>query len=132
MDRNEVYRSAKDWLPIAVKEIRAKLKKLKVEDSGTLIRELKGSIREVTAGSVYKAEILYHYYGIFPDMGVGKGVTRDEVRLQKMLSGGRKRKPWTREVAHQGYRFGEIMGRAMADYAVENISKSLQKKIVLM
>lgn len=131
MTRNEVYQSAKLWLPIAVKEIRAKLKKLKVEDSGTLIRELKGNIAEVSAGSVYKAEILYHYYGIFPDMGVGNGVSRDEVRMQRMLSGGRRPKPWTREVAHQAHRFGEIMGKAMADFAVESISKSLQKKITL-
>lgn len=119
----------KQWLDIAVKEIRAKLQKLKVHDSYELIRSVSAAIQQTSGGDIHKAEILYNYYGIFPDMGVGKGVPRDEVRLQKMLEGSRKRKPWTREVAHQAHRFGDMIGQHYADHAIESIAKDLRKKI---
>jgi hypothetical protein len=124
---NPLQNTAEAWLKIAVKEIRAKIKKLRIGKTGQLERSIQGRVKP--HGSGYKAEIEYRYYGIFPDMGVGRGVPRDEVRLQKQLGGKRKPKRWTREVAHQGHRFGDVLGRQLAQTTIENISKSLNKKI---
>ena len=122
---------AHDWLPIALKEIKARIKALKVYQTGELYNTINGSIKELSGGSTFKAEILYNYYGIFPDMGVGKGVPRDEVSLQRQLGGSRKRKPWAKEIAHQGHIFGEQLGKAWADAHNEAIGGSLQRKITM-
>jgi hypothetical protein len=124
----------RQWLEIAVKEIRGKLMKMKVHDSYALINSVSGEIQAVSGGDKHKASLLYNYYGIFPDMGVGKGVPKDEVALQKMLEGGsrhsgRRRKPWTREVAHQAHRFGDMIQKHYSDAMVENIAKDIRKKI---
>jgi len=123
--------SADEWLKIAVKEIRTRIKKLRVHESGELYRTLHGSIHEISKGDRYRAALLYNYYGIFPDIGVGKGVPKDEVRLQKLLQGGRRAKPWTRAVAHQSHRFGDIMRDAYGRFASEAIAGSLQRKVVI-
>ena len=120
---------AQGWLKFALKEIKDKIRKLKIGQSGTLERTVDGSVKKHGPG--WKAEIRSRYYGIFPDMGVGRGVPRDEVRLQKQLGGRRKAKRWTREVAHQGHRFGELIGRGMADQATQSVSKSMDKKITM-
>lgn len=124
-----IQQNKKQWLEIAIKEIRAKLQKLKIHDSYELIRSVSGAIQQTAGGDVHKAELLYNYYGIFPDMGVGKGVKKDEVKLQKMLEGSRKRKPWTKEVAHQAHRFGDMIGQHYADHSIEAIAGDLRKKI---
>ncbi len=124
---SELKQTAEAWLQIAIKEIRAKIKKMKIGDSGELYNSIEGNVKP--HGSGYRAELYYRYYGIYTDMGVGRGVPKDEVRLQKQLGGRRKPKRWTREVAHQSHRFGDVIGRRMANMAIENVSKSLNKKI---
>lgn len=124
---DEIKQTAEGWLKIAIKQIRAKIRKLRIGQSGDLERSLEGKVSPYRTG--YRAELYYRFYGIFPDMGVGKGVPQDEVKLQKQLGGRRKPKRWTREVAHQGHRFGDVIGRKMADVTIENVSKSLNKKI---
>lgn len=60
--------------------------------------------------------IMYNYYGMFPDMGVGKGVGLGDVRD---TDNGRRPKKWYsktfyREVA----RLGELVAEMMGDEAV--------------
>lgn len=124
---DELKQTAEGWLKIAIKEIRAKIKKLRIGQTGELYRSIEGDVSPRPNG--YRAELYYRYYGIFPDMGVGKGVPKDEVRLQRTLGGRRKPKRWTREVAHQGHRFGDVLGKQLADTTIQNVSKSLNRKI---
>jgi hypothetical protein len=124
---NELDNTAKEWLKIAIKEIRAKIKKLRIGQTGGLEQSIQGKV--APHGSGYRAELYYRYYGVFVDMGVGRGVPKDEVQLQKQLGGTRKAKRWTREVAHQGHRFGDVLGRKLADTTIQSVSKSLDKKI---
>lgn len=117
------------WLPYALKEIKSKIRKLRIGQSGGLERSIEGQVKSALGGKGWKATLRYRYYGVFVDMGVGRGVPRDEVRLQKQLGGKRKAKRWTRSVAHQGHRFGEIVGKGMADQAAREMKKSLDRKI---
>lgn len=119
--------TAEAWLSVAIKEIKAKIKKLRIGKTQELYNSIEGNVKPHGPG--YRAELYYRYYGIFPDMGVGRGVPQDEVRLQKQLGGTRKPKRWTKEIAHQSHRFGEVLGKRMADQTIENVSKSLNKKI---
>ena len=112
------------WRDIAVEEIRKKMAKLKVHDTYELIRSVQMYISDHGADS-YKATLLYNYYGIFPDMGVGKGQQAFDVSVNKLAGSTRKRKNWTREIAAQRHRFGEVLADNFADAAVEKISKSL-------
>lgn len=123
--------TAEGWLKVAIKEIQKRIKKLKVEETSQLYNSLNGAIQEISGGSSYKAEILYNYYGIFPDMGVGNGVSMGDATANKLTGGTRKRKPWTRAIAGQAHRFGELMGEAYAKHAVEKIKGSIQEKIVI-
>jgi len=126
---NQTKQTAEAWLPIALQEIRARMQKLKVNDTGELLRSVKGTISEVAGGDSYKAEILYNYYGIFPDMGVGRGQSMGDAAANKLAGGSRKRKPWSKAIAHQGHRFAELMGGSYARMTVEEVVKELPKVV---
>lgn len=121
--------TAEAWLKIAVQEIKDKINKLKVRDTGALFNSVHGSIQEISGGDAYKASLLYNYYGIFPDMGVGKGIQKGDANVGKLLGFKRKAKPWTREIAAQRHRFKEVMTTAYADEAIKSVEGSLLKKI---
>lgn len=123
--------TADQWLKYAIVEIRKRIKKYKVEDTGALYREVTGSIQELSGGDAYKAEILHRYYGIFPDRGTGRGQSSDDVAIAKLVGSGRKRKPWTRAIAAQSHRFGEVMAEEMAKTQIEKIKGSLDSNIVI-
>lgn len=121
--------TADKWLEIAIKEIRNKIQKLKIGSTGDLYSSISGSIQELSGGDSYKAEILYNYYGIFPDMGVGKGQEMGDQAVNKLAGGGRKKKPWTKEIAHQAHRFGELMGKEFANKGAKAVGDSLLTKV---
>jgi len=118
--------TALKWRDIAVEQIKKSLSKHKVHDTYALIRSVQMYIQATGADS-YKATLLYNYYGIFPDMGVGKGVSFGETSVAKLSGSRRKRKNWTKEIAHQRHRFGEVMASRLADSAVEKVSTSIRE-----
>ncbi|MEM8564951.1 MAG: hypothetical protein AAGF85_00725 [Bacteroidota bacterium] len=123
--------TAEAWLALAITKIQQRLQRLRVEDTGDLIRSIHGNIQELSGGDSIKAELLYNYYGIFPDMGVGKGIQRGDATVAKLVGSGRRRKPWTREIAAQRHRFIELMQIEFADEVTQNVADSLLKKIVI-
>lgn len=123
---------ANQWLKYALESIRARIKKLKVIDSGDLLASVDGNVSEEGKGKSYRAEIFYNYYGIYPDQGLGRGSGKGDQTVNKMAGAkGRKKKNWTKEIAEQRHRFGEIMGKAYADEHEEKITGSLRKKQVM-
>lgn len=123
--------TAQGWLKVAIKEIRARLQKLRIGQSGELLQSISGQVKTLEAGVRYEAEIHYNYYGIFPDMGVGKGVSSGDVKLERQLGGGRRRKPWTRAVAAQSHRFGETMHNTFAAHYQKELTKDIPGKITM-
>lgn len=112
------------WRDIAVQEIRKKMRVLRVHDTYALIRSMQITARNMGASS-YKATIMYNYYGIFPDLGVGRGQSAGDVAVNKLAGSRRKRKNWTREIAAQRHRFGEIVAESMADQATGRLAAKL-------
>jgi hypothetical protein len=129
--RSEMQTALK-WRDIAVEEIRKKLRKLKVYDTGDLISSIQMFVKQSGLNS-YKATLLYNYYGIFPDMGVGRGTSAFDNSVRKLVGGkGRKRKNWTREIAHQSHRFGEVLGKTMLENGSIEIVRILPTTITMV
>lgn len=121
--------SAEKWLSIAVPAIREKITKLKVGETGALLNSVGGTTKatetEVTA------VLQYLFYGIFPDMGVGKGITMASRDEAKLLGFKRKRKNWTREIANQRHIFSDIMTSEFADDAIREVLKMIPQTVVM-
>lgn len=106
-----------DFPKIGKKELNERFKKLKIGQSGDLQNDLKFRGKVLVNGVMM--EIDYYYYGIFPDLGVGNGITMEDVSVAKLIGSGRKRKNWTRKLAGFRHRLGELY----MDIVVEEISQ---------
>lgn len=113
---------AQGWAPIAHQEIVAKLRQLKVHDTFELINTLKVTIDALSGGDMIKATVMYRYYGIYPDMGVGRGVGGGDTDVNKLIGGTRKPKRWTREIAAQRHRLIELVYEAYANRSGEALA----------
>ena len=121
--------SAEKWLSIAVPAIRDKITKLKIGQTGALLNSVGGSTK--ATDTEVTAVLEYLFYGIFPDMGVGNGITMASRDEAKLLGFKRKRKNWTREIANQRHIFSDIMTSEFADDAIRDVLKVLPKKVTL-
>lgn len=114
---------------ISEKEFGARLRKLKIGDSGEFEQSLR--ITGKLSGTSAVMEIVYRYYGDFVHMGVGRGVSEGDVGVQRMVGGGRKKKPWKKGIAHMRYRLGELYQEKAGDALEEGIKDSMDKKYTL-
>lgn len=121
--------AADKWLSIAVPSIREKITKLKVGETGALLNSVGGNVKATDAEVT--AVLQYLFYGIFPDMGVGRGITMADADTAKLLGFKRKRKNWTREIANQRHIFSDIMTNEFADDAIKEVLKLVPKTIVM-
>lgn len=91
---------SKEWAKITVERLVKNLEKQKIGYSATLKRSLKWSIIEATEGNIDKIRIVHWYWGMFVDMGVGRGQALGDVRdnrsVQRLLGDkkGRRPKKW--------------------------------------
>ena len=79
------------WTSITILRLKSSLAKNNVGKTQKLLNSFTQSVNTGN-GDYLKIIITYMYYGIFPDMGVGKGIN-----IAKALTGGkfkRKRKVW--------------------------------------
>lgn len=67
--------------------------KMRIRCTGDLIRSFESHVHVDANGDPQKIEFVYLYYGIFPDLGVGNGVTKEETP-----KGNRRPKPWYNKV----------------------------------
>lgn len=93
---------------IIAEHLQDSITQMKVYDSMALFE----SIRWNVVGDAI--HILYNYYGMFPDMGVGKGIPISEVAMMRG-SGGRRAKKWYspviyREVARLAEKVAKLTG----------------------
>jgi hypothetical protein len=77
------------WANIVIERWETKLVRLKVRNTGKLIDSFYSHVRYQANGNPELILFTFEYYGKFLDMGVGRGVTYEQVE-----SSGRKRYPW--------------------------------------
>lgn len=98
-------RMAREWADITIDRWLKKTARLKIGNTGALVRSFTSSVIADARGDVQKIAFTFLYYGIFVDMGVGRGTNLQQVGLTN-----RKKKPWYSPVVRREiYKLGELM-----------------------
>jgi hypothetical protein len=108
---------AKEFPIIGKKEMGERFRKLKIGVTGDLLGQMDFRGKVLVNGVM--VEIDYLYYGMFPDAGLGNGITMEDVGIARLIGSGRKKKNWTRGLAAMKHRLGELY----AEVAAEEISQ---------
>lgn len=77
------------WAKITVEIWIAKIQELGIVDTEDLVNSFQQHVIANSSGDSARIEFMYNYYGRMVDMGVGKGVHKDEV-----ISSNRNPRPW--------------------------------------
>lgn len=97
---------AERWAEIVLERWIRRINEMEVIDTGELLQSLQAHVSVDANGSPEKITFFYTWYGIFTDMGVGRGVHLGE------QSDTRSKKPWYSSVF-----IGQVnkLGRLMAE-----------------
>lgn len=97
---------AERWAEYVIERWIRKIQQLNIGSTGELLKSLEASVTVDADGNPEKITFLYLYYGIFTDMGVGRGVRLGD------RSGSRKKKPWYSSIFLNQV---AVLGRKMAE-----------------
>lgn len=96
---------AQEWADITIERWIKKTSRMKIGSTGALVRSFASSIQADARGDVQKITFTFLYYGIFVNMGVGRGTN-----LQQVGTTNRIKKPWYSSVVRREvYKLGELM-----------------------
>lgn len=118
---------AKEFPEIGKKEMADRFRKLKIGQSGDLLNDM--SFRGKVLVDGVMLEIDYWYYGQFVDWGVGNGITIDDVSVARLVGSGRKKKNWTRKLAHFRHRLGELYTEIAADEISQHVNQTYDRTL---
>ena len=104
-----------------------RFQKLRIGQSGDLLNQMDFRGKVLVNGVML--EIDYLFYGMFPDMGVGNGITLDDVTVARLVGSGRKKKNWTRKLAHFRHRLGELYSQVAADEISQHVNQSYDRTL---
>jgi hypothetical protein len=116
------YETVKAWGEITIERLDKSITKNDIYDTGDLQRSLHIDFATGAECNIEKIVLSHLYYGIFVDMGVGRGVKKD------MFGKGnhRKPKPWrSKVIINQTYRLSEILLEKTGERAVVSIIDNL-------
>lgn len=114
---NEDVKMVQGWAEIVIKRWVTKITRLKIIESSELLRSFTSQVTNDAKGDPYKVVFTFMYYGIFPDMGVGKGVKYSQVGTSR-----RTAKPWySRQFMAEVHKLAELMAERYGERALEAI-----------
>ena len=103
--KSESEDTVRAWADIVIQRFESRIVKLNVVETSELLRSFTSQVTLDSRGDPVKIVFTFLYYGIFPDMGVGKGVKYDQVS-----SSNRRPKPWySKQFAAEVAKLGRIM-----------------------
>lgn len=118
MSEKSTYEILKEWADIVIQRWLSKINQLKVIDTTELLRSFTSQIYTDSKGDPVKVVFAFLYYGIFPDMGVGRGVKYEDVPTSN-----RQAKPWYSNQFHREViKLGYLMAERYGEKAMEAIS----------
>lgn len=118
MSENTTIEILKAWADIVIQRWISKISKLAVYETGELVRSFSSQVYADSQGDASKIVFAFLYYGLFPDMGVGKGVPYEMVSQSN-----RKVKPWySKQLFNEVRKLGYIMAERYGERAMEAIS----------
>ncbi len=92
--------TAEVWLKILIEKFEDKIRKLGIVDTNFFINSFIGDVISNSNGDLSRIELAFAYYGKFPDMGVGKGITLADVGHK----GRRRQRRWFNPVFWRQYK----------------------------
>ncbi|MDP3387721.1 MAG: hypothetical protein Q8S24_10830 [Eubacteriales bacterium] len=114
------------WAEIVIQRWISKISRLNIIDTGELLRSFTSQVHIDASGDASKIVFAFLYYGIFPDMGVGRGVP-----IEKVSQSNRIAKPWySRQFYNEVKKLGYIMAERYGEKAMEAISLIENKEFV--
>ena len=103
-ERQEAYIASR-WAEIVIERWQKKIAKYKIGSTGALVRSFTSAVEADAKGDVQKITFTYLYYGMFVDMGVGRGTKYSQIGTTK-----RQIKPWYSSIVRREiYKLGELM-----------------------
>ncbi|UOR06752.1 hypothetical protein MUN82_06535 [Hymenobacter aerilatus] len=121
MEQNNQVQLATQWLDITIERFVANIRRLKVVDTGALAGSFQKQVIGAADGDVLKMRLSYALWGMFQDMGVGRGMGAgvrkgddgyDRIRNSrgKLKRHTRKARAWySKEAYAQTKRLSELM-----------------------
>lgn len=105
------------WAEIVIKRWVTKITRLKVVETTELLRSFTSQVMADAKGDPFKVTFTFLYYGIFSDMGVGKGV-----KFAQVETSNRKAKPWySRQFTAEVHKLAELMAVRYGQRALQAI-----------
>lgn len=134
----DVQETIAKWAYYTINSWRLKIRELRIRSSGDFERSFTSHIMVAAGGDLEKVKFMFKFYGVFVDMGVGKGTKIGDVaenklsrRLQGKQAGNRRRrKPWQNKVtAYNTHRLAEILQEQYGIKARVAIASNLPRVI---
>jgi len=137
------FETVEKWLDYTLDDLRANIRRLKINDTGHLLASVEGHLVAAAGGDVQKLSIAYAAYGQFVDMGVGRGMgagTRkrdsDYARLRdergQLHKFSRKPRPFSSKViGRQSFRLGVLLSDYFGSTITATIQAALPAQITL-
>ena len=113
---------AEAWLKFSIEKFQANIKKLRIGSTQDLYNSLQGELVSAAGGNELKLRLSYAVYGMFVDMGVGRGMAAGVTKAQgadfyrlrnakgQLLRHERKAKRWySRQMGRETHRLSELV-----------------------
>lgn len=98
-------RMAGEWADIVIERWEKRIARLRIGHTGDLVRSFTSAVEADAKGDVGKITFTYLYYGMFVDMGVGRGTTYAQRGNSRRVA-----KPWYSSVVRREvWKLGELM-----------------------
>lgn len=115
---NDDFNMAVAWADITIQRWESKIVKLNIVETSALLKSFTSHVSQDAKGNPEKIIFTFLYYGIFPDMGVGKGVSYGQVG-----DSNRKAKPWySRQFTAEVHKLAELMAEKYGQKALDVIN----------
>lgn len=137
------FETVEKWLEFTLDDLRANIRRLKINDTGHLLASVEGHLVAAAGGDVQKLSIAYAAYGKFVDMGVGRGMgagirkrDSDYARIRdargQLRTYSRKPRPFSSKViGRQSFRLSLILSDYYGERVIATVQNALPSQLTL-
>lgn len=118
--------TAEAWAEILIEKWQDRIRKMGLVDDSDLLNSFESEVMANAGGDLQRIDLAYLMYGLFQDMGVGKGV-----KLEDAGTGATSRRPsrWYSSVFYgQVKRLAQILASKYGRIAIINIVQRIENE----
>ncbi len=122
-ENNNIGLTVEAWADIVIERWETKIERLKISNTGQLVKSFHQHVQAQADGVPELITFTFEYYGKFVDMGVGRGVTYEDVEFSQ-----RRPKAWYSKVFFsQLIKLSELLAEKYARKAQLAIITNVEK-----